>query len=173
MTENNIYNRLGEAISRARPGFVEQFLRPGLSPRQVDKYSGSIVLPEPIQRIYCWKNGTAFIQIPSGQTYAQAMLKAAFFCGDGFQFVDLRRALSDRELLNLGQIKYSAHRNCLPLFFNTKSAYLLADLSSNEAPVSVVDDLTDSPPRQVFKSFNDFIEAVIASIESGVQLPLL
>ena len=177
-------NELEVALVKRNP-LLTQKLRPPLSESDIcailkrAKMVGAI---EPIIALYTWHNGTIWDDVLMKS-------KSGFFPGEVYQFVDLEKAIGHRrsyaecvcsyfpKLANLAE-RY------LPVFWDGSAKWVGLDANSSACPVvmiryfvreaSVVGGRYEpeirekEPPREAYRSFEDFIaDAIRANRESS------
>ena len=172
-----------EAAVFERNLLLAERLRPGLSEKQIvtmlnrANIKGAI---EPIIGLYSWRNGTVFDQ--------QLMSsKSGFFPHEVYQFIELKRAIADM----------NAYADCMckcfpkiadlvgryfPVFWNGATNWMALDLKpSNNNRVVIMRYFTEepslqgykheeNPPREAYKSFQEFISDVILANKNNVPL---
>jgi hypothetical protein len=161
-----------EVGSVGRNPLLAARLKPGLAPDAIQRAlrRGRVAGPiGPIIELYSWKNGTVLDP-------QLARSKSGFFPGHPFYLLDLEMALG-----HFDHARAAARSNprllggasYFPVFWDGSTNWLALDLADQRhSRVILVRHAEESPYREVYRSFDEFLSAAIRSIALNEDLPL-
>jgi hypothetical protein len=178
MKRTDILARLEMALHKRNPLLAESYLLPGLSEkaraRRFRKLSGNL---EPLHDLYSWRDGTKFIHLAAGETFAEGIAKVSFFPIDTFLFTDSEQAIGmmhtwaevaqRRPAMKDGVWRY------FPLF-NGGSARFMLDLDpQKKSRIVFYDDEPVDSFEVAYPTFDAFLADILQANESGGRLKFL
>lgn len=176
MKRSELLHKLLDALRKRNPLLVEQYLRPGLSPKGLERLAQKTIgLSEPLKDLYSWRDGTKFVHLSPGETYKSGMKKIEFIPDSSFHFVELKLAILSmntwaeaagrRPELAEGSNKY------LPCFYNGATAYFMVDLSPQMGNrILYFESQSHSPFEVAYPSLDEFLIEILKSNETGEPL---
>lgn len=175
-----LLRRLGQMIAKRNPTLAGR-LNPGMSEQNIQEILASANFDgelDPLIRLYSWRNGT-------NRKKGKAMDNAAFFPEDPYQFIDLESAVERWKSINQAAEQLQSMTadtaaaslfsefsgQLFPIFDSFFDSCIAIDLSPGRGSrVVVVEFESETPVRQVYKSFDEFIRDAIRVNETETHL---
>lgn len=175
MNKINTLERLEVAIRKRNPLLAGDYLMAGLSEKMRAKrfrnLSGNL---QPLHDLYSWRDGTKFVHLKPGETYAEGIAKVSFLPVDTFLFTDSQQAIAmmhtweevskRRPALREGVWRY------FPLLCGGSARFML-DLDPNRhSRIIFYNDEPTDTLSVAYPTFDSFLTDILLANESGARL---
>lgn len=158
------FHSIEVSLDHSRPGFVAQYLNPGLSIKNFEKLSNGVLFRDELIELFKWRNGTKFNQFLPGENIEQAARRVAFLRDPYFIFRDFRRVLSGRDLV----AKYinkcgisGGMEDYVPIFYDGMYKYLIISRTpGSDEKIYLIDTKNVEVPKVVFHSLTILLSSI-------------
>jgi hypothetical protein len=178
MKRIEILNRLEKALCKRNPLLTDKYLLPGLSEKmrikRFRKLSGDI---EPLHDLYSWHDGTKFVHLMPGETYAEGIAKVSCLPVDIFLFTDSEQAIGmmhtweevakRRPALRDGVWRY------FPLFSGGSASFMLDLDPAKKSRIIFYDGQPVDSFEVAYPTFDAFLVDILEANEANSRLGFL